>query len=217
MARILITSGPTREYLDPVRYLTNGSSGQMGRAMAVAAVEAGHSVVIVSGPVTVDYPPAVEVIGIVSTDEMLAACRTVFAECDGLIGVAAPCDFRPREVHPQKIRKTGQPLRLEFDETPDILATLSAERRPGQWLVAFALETDEQRNRAMMKLRRKQCDLIVLNGPEAIGVGESAVEVLDPTGEVAVALNGPKEEIARGIMELVRIRLLSGTPGEPGG
>jgi phosphopantothenoylcysteine decarboxylase/phosphopantothenate--cysteine ligase len=209
MARILITSGPTREYLDPVRYLTNGSSGQMGRAMAAAAIEAGHSVVVVSGPVAIEYPPAAEVIFIISTAEMLAACRTVFADCDGMIAVAAPCDFRPLQVQPQKIHKTGAPLHLELHETPDILASLAAERRTGQWLVGFALETDDQRSRARSKLRRKQCDLIVLNGPEAIGVGESSVEILDPAGKVVAALDGPKGEIALGIMRAIEGELLS--------
>ena len=208
MARILITSGPTREYLDPVRYLTNGSSGQMGRAMAAAAHGAGHSVVVVSGPVTIDYPPGIEVIGVISTAEMVDACRTVFPECDGVIGVAAPCDFRPREVHPRKIRKTGGPLRLELEETPDVLGALAKERRPNQWLVGFALETDDHRARAMEKLRRKQCELVVLNGPEAIGADESFVEVLDATGQVAGVFSGPKPEIARGVIELIGVRLL---------
>ena len=98
MSRILITSGPTRQYLDPVRYLTNASSGRMGAALAAAAVEAGHQVVVVSGPVEVAYPAEAEVISVVSTEEMLAACRKVFPDCDGLIAVAAPCDYRPVAV-----------------------------------------------------------------------------------------------------------------------
>ena len=98
MSRILITSGPTRQYLDPVRYLTNASSGRMGAALAAAAIEAGHQVVVVSGPVEVAYPAGAEVIPVVSTEEMLAACRKVFPGCDGLIAVAAPCDYRPAAV-----------------------------------------------------------------------------------------------------------------------
>src|SRR3954464_10267241 len=103
MARILITSGPTRQYLDPVRYLTNASSGRMGKALAEAAIDVGHEVVIVSGPVEVKYPPQAEVIEIISTEEMLAECRRLFPGCDGVIGVAAPCDYRPVHVEPQKI------------------------------------------------------------------------------------------------------------------
>ena len=90
MARILITSGPTRQYIDPVRYITNASSGRMGKALAEAALAAGHQVTIVSGPVDVAYPPAARVIEVVSTEQMLEACQNVFPDCDGLIGVAAP-------------------------------------------------------------------------------------------------------------------------------
>jgi len=209
MARILITSGPTREFLDPVRYLTNASSGRMGQAVAAAAIDAGHSVVVVSGPVAVEYPAAAEVIHVVSTAEMLDACRTALPSCDGVIGVAAPCDFTPVTVQQQKIRKTRAPLQLELRETPDILATLAAERRAGQWVVGFALETDDQRRSALSKLRQKQCDLIVLNGPTAIGADESAVEILDPAGQLVATLSGPKIEVARGILRAIEHWLLT--------
>ncbi len=94
MARILITSGPTRQYLDPVRYLTNASSGRMGAALANAALELGHEVVIVSGPVQVVYPSAARIVPVISTEEMLAAVQTEFPTCQGVIGAAAPCDYR---------------------------------------------------------------------------------------------------------------------------
>ena len=140
MARILITSGPTRQYLDPIRYLTNASSGKMGNALAAAALQAGHDVVIVSGPVDVEYPDAAEVIHVVSTEEMLEISRGEFENCQGLIGVAAPCDYRPVKVSDQKITKNGQPLVLHLEETPDVVATLGAVK--GQrWVVGFALET----------------------------------------------------------------------------
>ena len=103
MARILITSGPTRQYLDPVRYLTNASSGRLGRGLTAAAMAAGHEVVVVSGPVDVDYPAGAEVVPVVSTEEMLEACRKVFPSCGGLIGVAAPCDYRPVQVATKKL------------------------------------------------------------------------------------------------------------------
>ena len=98
---------------------------------------------------------------------MLDACRSCFARCDGLIGAAAPCDYRPQEMARQKLRKTGGPRVLDLVETPDIIATLAREKT-AQWLVAFALETEDRHLRAMQKLERKQCDLIVLNGPAAI-------------------------------------------------
>ena len=93
MARLLITSGPTRQYIDPVRYLSNASSGQMGACLAVAALAAGHEVVIVSGPVQIEYPKGAKHVPIISTEEMLAAAIEEFEDCDGLIGAAAPCDY----------------------------------------------------------------------------------------------------------------------------
>ncbi len=142
MARILLTSGPTRQYLDPVRYLSNGSSGRMGKALAEAALAAGHEVVIVSGPVEVRYPAAARVLPVISTEEMLDACLAVFPQCDGLIAAAAACDYRPKVVAREKIRKTGSGLNVRFVETPDIVARLGAIKTT-QWMVAFALETQD--------------------------------------------------------------------------
>jgi len=211
MARILITSGPTRQYLDPVRYLTNASSGRMGVGLTEAAIAAGHEVVVVSGPVDVAYPSAARVVPVVTTDEMLEACRCEFAECDGLIGVAAPCDYKPRHVSEQKIAKTGEPLVLHLMETPDIVATLAHERRDAnrpQWVVGFALETDDHHFRAVTKLQKKSCDLIVLNRPEAINAAENSVEVIDPTGTVVGAFAGSKGDVAKRIFEVIEARLM---------
>jgi len=207
MSHVLITSGPTRQYLDPVRYLTNASSGRMGKALAEAVLAAGHAVTLVSGPVDVVYPEAAEVIDVVSTEEMLAACRRVFARCDGLIGVAAPCDYRPVRVAEGKIQKTGQPLELHLIETPDVVATLGAEKQ-GQWLVGFALETDDHRLRALAKLEKKSCDLMVLNGPQAMRALDTDVEIIDRAGQVVERLAGSKEEVARGIVRVIQRTLL---------
>ena len=209
MARILITSGPTRQYLDPVRYLTNASSGRMGRARAEAALAAGHEVVVVSGPVTVEYPPQATVLPVISTEELLETCQREFPYCDGVIGAAAPCDYRPIHVESKKIAKTGQPLELHLVETPDVMATLGATKRPGQWLVGFALETDDQRFRALVKLEKKSCDLIVLNGPAAMDALDNQVEVLDESGQVIAALDGSKIDVARGILRVIRERLIT--------
>ncbi|HJN07632.1 MAG: phosphopantothenoylcysteine decarboxylase [Pirellulaceae bacterium] len=208
MTRILITSGPTRQYLDPVRYLTNASSGRMGRALAEAALDAGHEVVIVSGPVQVDYPSRAEVVPVITTDDMLTACQRIFPQCDGLIGAAAPCDYQPRRVEMQKIAKTGDPLVLHLVETADVVATMGANRRPHQWLVGFALETEDQRFRALAKLERKSCDLMVLNGPEAMDAVENSVELIDPQGNLLQSIQGSKEHVARGILELVGRKLV---------
>jgi phosphopantothenoylcysteine decarboxylase/phosphopantothenate--cysteine ligase len=209
LARILITSGPTRQYLDPVRYLTNASSGRMGQALAESALALGHTVTIVSGPVEVTYPAAAEVVPVISTEEMLDAARARFANCDGLIGVAAPCDYRPVKVEPQKIAKTGEPLVLHLIETPDIVATLGAEKRADQWVVGFALETEDQRFRATVKLEKKSCNLMVLNGPEAMNSPENSVEVLDRSGHVVGVYSGSKGEVAAGILALIEERLIA--------
>jgi phosphopantothenoylcysteine decarboxylase/phosphopantothenate--cysteine ligase len=207
VARILITSGPTRQYLDPVRYLSNASSGRMGRALAAAAIAAGHQVVIVSGPVEVHYPEQAEVIPVLSTEEMLDACLKVFPACDGLIGVAAPCDYRPVRVASEKIAKTGKPLVLNLIETPDVVASLGATKTR-QWLVAFALETKDRRMRALQKLERKSCDLIVLNGPAAMNAEDTNVEVIDRRGEILAALSGSKRDVAREILAVIQKQLI---------
>ena len=129
---------------------------------------AGWEVVIVSGPVEVGYPPGCRVVPVISTEEMLAAAEELFPQCDGLIGAAAPCDYRPVKVESNKIQKTGEPLRLHLIETPDVVASLGQRKAPHQWAVGFALETEDARFRALVKLEKKSCDLIVLNGPQAM-------------------------------------------------
>jgi len=210
MARILITSGPTRQYLDPVRYLTNASSGRMGQALAAAAIAAGQEVIVVSGPVAVDYHAEAQVRWIVSTEELLAVCQEVFSTCDGVIGAAAPCDYRPIKVEQQKIAKTGLPLKLHLVETPDVMATLGAEKRSEQWLVGFALETNDQRFRALTKLVRKSCDLIVLNGPTAMDALDNDVQVLDRTGATVAQIAGSKAAVAATILRVIQQRLIDG-------
>lgn len=207
MARILITSGPTRQHLDPVRYLTNASSGRMGRALAEAALALGHEVVIISGPVQLTYPAAATLIEVVSTEEMLAASQVEFDSCDGAIGAAAPCDYRPIFVSSQKIAKTGEPLTLHLVETEDVIATLG-QRKQNRWVVGFALETDDRRLRALAKLEHKHCDLMVSNGPEAMHALDNDVEILSPSGEVLRRLQGSKELVAEGILALIEERLI---------
>lgn len=209
MARILITSGPTRQYLDPVRYLTNGSSGRMGKALAQAALDLGHEVVIISGPVSVDYPPRCEIIPVISTEELLHASQREFSRCDGAIGAAAPCDYRPVKVEEYKIAKTGQPLLLQLVETPDVIATLGLEKRPHQWVVGFALETDDARFKAITKLEKKHCDLIVLNGPAAMDADDNDIEMLNQLGQVILATRGSKDEVARLILQVIHNQLIA--------
>lgn len=180
----------------------------MGCAMAEAALAAGHEVVVVSGPVQIAYPPAACVIPIVSTEELLDACLKQFPTCDGLIAVAAPCDYRPVQVAARKICKTGGPLRLELIETPDVVAALN-EIKQAQWMVAFALETHDQHLRAMQKLEQKGCDLIVVNGPTAMHATETSVAVLDRSGTVAGRFSGPKPAVAAQILGVIHQRLMT--------
>jgi phosphopantothenoylcysteine decarboxylase/phosphopantothenate--cysteine ligase len=180
----------------------------MGRALAETAIARGHKVVIVSGPVDVVYPAAAEVRLVVSTEEMLEASRAAFETCDGLIGAAAPCDYRPKRVEEQKIAKTGLPLQLLLYETPDVVATLAAAKRPNQWVVGFALETEDHRLRALAKLERKSCDLIVMNGPQAMNAPDNRVEILSRSGEVLATLDGMKEAVADGILGIIERHLI---------
>lgn len=181
----------------------------MGRALAVAALELGHQVTIVSGPVDVSYPRKAKVLRVTSTEEMLDVARQQFAQADGLIGAAAPCDYRPRQVAGSKIAKTGDPLRLELIETPDIVATLAAERTAQQWVVGFALETEDRRLRALAKLEKKRCDLVVSNGPDAMNALDNTVEILDRAGAVVDSLAGSKEDVGRGILRVIEERLIA--------
>ncbi len=208
MSRILITSGPTRQYLDPVRYLTNASSGRMGKALAEAAIDAGHEVVIVTGPVEVTYPMAAQVQLAASTEQMLHAACAAFKECDGLIGVAAPCDYRPVQVESEKITKTGAPLLLQLIETDDIVATLGSAKG-SRWIVGFALETEDHRLRALAKLKRKSCDLIVANGVDAMRALETQIEILNQAGSVLLQASGNKTDVARSILEVIERELIT--------
>ena len=130
---------------------------------------------------------------VVSTEEMLAAAAKEFENCDGLIGAAAPCDYRPVRVESHKIAKTGQPIDLHLIETDDVVATLGA-KKGRRWVVGFALETEDHRLRALAKLEQKFCDLMVSNGPQAISATDNEVEVLTPAGEVLASIAGTKED-----------------------
>ncbi len=209
MSRILITSGPTRQYLDPVRFLTNSSSGRMGSRLVEAAVAAGHEVVLVTGPVVVDYCEGIERVDVLTTQEMLEACLSHFANCDGMIGAAAPCDYRPVQIAGNKLKKSGETLNLELLETPDIIAELGRRKQSHQWSVCFALETEDARNRAIKKLQKKSCDLVVSNGVTAIDSHLNAVEIIDGDGETVWQGEGTKEMVAENILRVIDERLVS--------
>lgn len=201
MVRILITSGPTRQYLDPVRYLTNASSGRMGAALVDSAIARGHEVVVVTGPVQVQYSSSAQVVAVDTTDEMLQAVLEHFPSCDGLIGAAAPCDYMPQRISSDKITKSGQPIQLELIETPDIVATAAQKKLPLQWVVGFALETEDLRFRAIVKMQRKCCDMMVSNGPSAINSLTNDVEILAADGTTIAYASGDKRTVANAIIQ----------------
>ena len=209
MARILITSGPTRQYIDPVRYISNASSGKMGSCLAQAAMDLGHEVVVVSGPVEVNYPDGAHVIDVVSTADLLEACRQEFPSCDGLIGAAAPCDYRPIEVADHKIRKTGEVLEIKLVETEDVVAYLGGIKTERQWTVGFALETEDARFRALSKLIRKSCDLVVLNGVSAIDSDRNSVEMISNQGEILSTTDGDKQQVATEVLSIIQKTLIN--------
>ena len=194
--KVLITAGPTREYLDDVRYLSNASSGRMGFALAEAVLAAGHQVVLALGPVALTPPVGCEVHAVETTDELLATCNTLFPQCDGVIATAAVCDYRPRSRFPGKLAKKGVSLELELVETADVLADLG-HHKGSRWIVGFALESDEFAHvNALRKLKEKNCDAIVLNRPTAIGAETNRIEVIDPAGQSVETFAGTKREVA---------------------
>ena len=200
--KILITAGPTREYIDDVRFLSNASSGRMGYSLAAAAIAHGHQVLLVTGPVAHQPPPGCEVHRIETTDDLRQRCLELFAGCDGVIATAAVCDYRPKERISGKITKTGHPIVLELVETSDVLAELGSQKNH-RWIVGFALESQDPRNNAMRKLRMKNCDCIVLNDTSAIGSLTNSVEVLSPDAETIAQFTGTKDDVADRLMELI--------------
>ena len=169
--KVLVTAGPTREPIDPVRYISNRSSGKMGYALARAALERGAEVTLVSGPVSLTPPPGVACIKVETTQQMLEAVLSVYDDMDVVIKAAAPADYRPRDVAEHKIKKQdGAGLTLAMTENPDIAKALG-QRKRGQVLVAFAAETDRLLEHAREKLLKKGADLLVANDVTRPGSG----------------------------------------------
>lgn len=200
--RILITAGPTREYLDPVRYLSNDSTGRMGFAIAAAAIRRGHRVTLIHGPVALPPPDGARVVSIISAADMLTACHRVWPRNDVLIMSAAVADYRPRRSSNAKIKKSQAELALALEPTTDVLADLAGSRKPSQRVIGFALEDRNPRKNAQSKLERKNLDAIVLNPPAAIGRTRSRVEILRRGGTWTVHAMRDKAAHAEAIVDL---------------
>lgn len=209
MARILLTAGPTRAYIDDVRFLTNASSGRMAAAIAQAALAAGHQVTIVSGPVQLRYPTAARVIPVITTREMLDASLAELPSVEGVVAAAAPCDFEPVRRVAGKIPRQGDGLSLKLAPTPDVIATLARKSGTRQWFVAFALEPGADPRRAFQKIEAKRCDLIVVNDVTAIEGTRTAVTVYDRSHAAVGSKAGTKRAVATWLIRLFATRLMS--------
>ena len=192
--RVLVSAGRTEEPLDPVRVLTNRSSGRMGYALAAAARDRGAQVTLVTGPASVDPPQMVTLVRVSTAAEMERALAAAAPEADLVLMAAAVSDYRPARVARDKLRRTAAPLTLELTPNPDVLAGLAAKRRRGQVLVGFALETAPGLARARRKLREKGVDLIVLNTPaEGIGGDTNRVTLVEAAGAKRLPLLTKRE------------------------
>jgi len=211
--RIVITAGPTREPIDPVRYITNRSSGKMGYAVAAAAAEAGAGVVLVSGPVSVETPPGVRRVQVETSEEMYREACAAAEGADIFIACAAVSDFRPPVAATQKIKRKDAELRLDLVRSPDTLATI-AQIPDGPFTVGFAAETEKLREHALAKLESKKVDMIAANqvGPESgFDTETNALEVFWPGGSAAIG-EDTKRAVARRLIALIAERFKAGRP-----
>ena len=201
--RVLVTAGPTIERIDPVRYITNRSTGKMGYALCEAARDRGAEVTLVSGPVHLQRPAGVEFYGIESSRDLAEKVLGLSQRADVVIQAAAPADFRPRQVSAQKIKKTGEGMSLELENTLDIASALGSRKREGQILVAFAAETENHLQNARRKLEKKNAALVVLNDVSRADAGFAA-----DTNQVPLVTREKSVEVALDAKRAVADRVL---------
>lgn len=201
--KVVITAGPTREAIDPVRYISNHSSGKMGYALAQAAVEAGAKTVLISGPTQLIAPERVEFVAVTSAQEMLTASLAHADSCDLFIAAAAVADYRAAQVAEQKIKKSGDDtMTLELVKNPDIVATVAAlQNKP--FTVGFAAESENLIAHAQQKLARKNLDIVIANNISVAGIGfnadDNAVTLIDKTQQQEISQRS-KQQLARELM-----------------
>lgn len=202
--KVTITAGPSREAIDPVRFISNHSSGKMGYALAQAAMEAGAEVTLISGPVHLEAPAQINLVNVESAEQMLAACLE--QTCDIFIGVAAVADYRPVTLVTQKIKKTDQEMTLTLTRTPDILATMAKQaNRP--FCVGFAAETENLESNALIKLKSKNLDLIFANhATTTFNNDESTATAYWAKGELLFPM-ARKSSLAQSMIKLIHRRM----------
>lgn len=198
---LLITAGGTREYIDPVRFITNASSGRMGYALASAAVKAGHKVTLITTPVDQQPPKEAKIVKVETTAQMFKAVQQQFSRCDCLIMAAAVADYTPFKKAKSKIKKTGKSLTIKLKPTTDILKWTGIHKKKNQIVVGFALEDKAVRTRAEKKLREKNLDMIIANRPNAIGSSKSTVYIKTTSSSWTKIENASKTTIARRIIQ----------------
>jgi len=179
----LSPAGGTREYIDPVRFISNASSGKMGYALAQAALKGGHKVTLITGPTGLLAPRGARIVRVETTADMFAAVRKHFGGCDCLVMAGAVSDFTPARPAKSKIKRRARGLTLRLKPTPDIVKWAGERKRKGQIVVGFALEDRDLRVNAEKKLRQKSMDMIVANRPAAVGKDGCGVEVKTVTGD----------------------------------
>ena len=209
--RVLVTAGPTREAIDPVRYITNHSSGKMGYAIARAAARRGAAVTLVSGPVDLPAPAYMEVVPIVSAQEMYDAVTSRADAMDIIIKAAAVADYRPAAVADNKIKKKdGDELSIPLSRTRDILAELGARKRPGQFLCGFSMETENMLENSRRKLAKKNLDLIAANNVKVAGAGfgvdTNVLTLIGPESETELPLLS-KDQAADALLDEILRRM----------
>ena len=200
--RILVTAGPTREYFDTVRFISNPSSGKMGYALARAARRRGHDVVLVSGPVALKPPKDVEVVHVTSAAEMGRACKKAFADCQAVIMTAAVCDYQPARRIEHKLKKQNRVRPVRLVPTKDICAHLGRVKGD-RVVIGFAMEDHDHHKNAEAKLKRKRCDAIVLNGIGNVAGDSAEIEILRFDTGWSGPYAGTKRKIAAVVMDLV--------------
>jgi phosphopantothenoylcysteine decarboxylase / phosphopantothenate---cysteine ligase len=205
--RFLVTAGPTREYVDDLRFLTNGSTGRMGFAIAAAARAAGHEVLLIAGPTALAAPEGIETVRVVSALEMHEEVLSAYPATDVVVMTAAVADYRPAERQTGKRKKTPGEWNLRLVRNPDILAELG-RKRTHQTLVGFALEAADGEENARRKLSAKNLDLIVLDSPLTVGAAESDFTVIRKDGTTNRYMSVSKDFLALNLVSLaVEVRL----------
>lgn len=211
--KALVTAGPTYEALDPVRFISNHSSGKMGYAIARALRSRGAEVVLISGPTSLDAPQGVECRRVESAQEMFEQCEAEFLHSDIIVMSAAVADYTPMQAAGQKIKKQGGEISVTFKKTVDILATLGQKKTAKQTLVGFALETDNEMMNAQGKLQRKNADIIVLNSMKDKGAGfakdTNKVTILHRDGNITPFDLKSKDEVASDICDIIEAHQLT--------